>query len=135
MLKTFGIKYFDHIKTNYLNLFLTDTKEIKISCISGLSEVIKMMVLDDAYKLFSDPICEFITNVENIEDSELMKKTMPIIPEIMEVMNPRKNNEEVHEIHRQFYEDFMECLLALNKKFETKWRLQFSLLKIFSERK
>ena len=137
ILKLFGVKYFDHIKTNFVGLMLNDTREIKACCFSGLVEILKMLGLEESYKFFPEPICDFISNTENIEDLELMKKSLPVLGDILEAMSPRRLNEEFHEPHRQFFEDVLECLLALNKKFEatSKWRSQYALFSVFSEKR
>jgi len=137
VLGIFGYKYFDHIKKSYLNILLNDTSQnVKIYCISGISQIIKMIGISESHKIFAESIIEFITNTENNEDYEILKRILKVLPDILESLFNKKHYEE-NENQRQFYEDIFEILLDLNKTLEitTKWRLQFSLHQIFSNTK
>lgn len=135
VLEIFGIKFFEMIKSNYLNIFSNDnSQDARLCCIAILPTIIKMISVEEAHKTFAEGFCEYLLNIDDKNEIELLKKTLKILPKILEGLFSRKNYED-NESSRHFFEEILEILIRLQKKFESsnKWRLQFTLLQIFED--
>lgn len=117
-----------------MQLLINETnKEIQTVCLKIYPEIIKLLGIEESHKILTDPLCEFISNLEEKEDNELIETFLKILPEILENLYSKKSFEEI-EAHRLFFVEILEHLFSLNKSFEksARWRKQFQFFQIFS---